>query len=491
MKQSPDSGNGFESLALLFVFFLFTMQISEQLNAQYSGFDLSRYKLPDIKVSRLDMMFDLGGNLNKSRIELWDGDSVRTRNNMFGTNINLNYNHFRNTQKYQGILDVRLLGDRTRYSQDTENSDSENAYNTFTLYATSSSRLYNASRMFIELGPSLTFTRLGEKQKQVQDPGLSYDISDNKHSLRLSLPVSAGIGRIEPVEDMRLAIYILEELNKAGRTGSLPSDEILIDLARKISEIKRKRFFDARLRKIEELVELDSFLLANNIISEMDITSFTILNDQWDYASGPSRYAGFSFDAGIDDELLLDRSTERLTSNGIESAPDKSNSDVFFIGGFSRVRYEKPHNLNWQSSANLKIRYGMEFHYLPDFQPENSEQLKYKVFNAAAAYALSYIPDSRSLYSLSLESSYRDSGSNQYFYLPTPGTYSVRDVNIYLKAGLRMYYYVSPQFRISLDSRAALYVINNSKTIENQPELTDLRRNSENYLTLTLNYSFF
>ncbi|HOW38980.1 MAG TPA: hypothetical protein PL123_00450 [Bacteroidales bacterium] len=491
MKQRLDSGNGCKSMTLLILFFLFSIQISEQLSAQYSGFDLSRYKLPDIKVSRLDMMFDLGGNMNKARIESWDGDSVRARNNMFGTNINLNYNHFRNTQKYQGILDVRLLGDKTRYSQDNENSNSENAYNTMSLNVTNNSRFYNASRKFIELGPSLTFTRLGEKQKQVQVPGISYDISDKKHSLRLSLPVSAGIGRIEPVEDMRLAIYILEELNKAGRTGSLPDDELLIDLARKISEIKRKRFFDARLRKIEELVELDSFLLASNIISEMDITSFTILNDQWDYASGPSRYAGFSFDAGIDDELFLDRSNELLTANGIESEPVKSNSTVFFIGGFSRIRYEKPHNLYWQSSANLKVRYGMEVHSLPDIQPGNGEQLKYKVFNAAASYAISYIPDSRSLYSLSMEGSYKDSGSNQYFYLPTPGTYSVSDGNIYVKAGLRMYYYVSPQFRISLDSRAALYVINSSKTLENQPELTELRRSSENNLTLTLNYSFF
>jgi len=476
---------------VLVVLILFVLNFSEYLNAQYSGSDLSLYKLPDIKLSRLDMMFDLGGNLNKSRIESSYSDSVKNRNNRFGGNINLNYNHFRNTQNYQGMIDVRLLGDLSRYSQDTEDYNSDNVYNTITLYVTNSSRIYNSGRKFIELGPSLTFTRNGEKRKQVQDPGISYDISGYEHSLRLSLPVSAGIGRIEPVEDMRLAIYILEELDKAGCIGSLPADEILIDLAHKISEIKRKRFFDARIRKIAELKEIDSFLLAHNIIPEMDINAFTVLNDQWDYASGPSRYAGFSFDAGIDDELLFDRSTERLTENGIESEPDKSNSNVFFLGGFSRIRYEKPVNLYWQSSANLKVRYGIELHSIPDFQPGNDEQLKYKVFNATAGYALSYIPDSRSLYSFSLEGSYRDSGSNQYLYSPAPGTYSIKSGNIYVKAGLRMYYYVSPQLRISLDSQAGLNVINSRKTLENQPGLTDLHRSSENYITLTLDYSFF
>ncbi len=491
MKQRLDSGNGLKSMTLLFVFFLFTIQISEQLNAQYSGFDLSRYKLPDIKLNRLDMMFDLGGNLNNGRIESSDSDSSKTRNNGFRGDLNLNYNHFRNTQKYQGILDVRLLGDRSRNSQDTENFNSDYTNNTINLNVTSSNRFYNTGRKFIELDPSLTFTRLGEKRKQLQDPGISYDISENEHSLRLSLPVSAGIGRIEPVEDMRLAIYIIEELDKAGCIGSLPADEILIDLAHKISEIKRKRFFDSRIRKVAELKEIDSFLLAHDIIPEMDINSFTILNDQWDYASGPSRYAGFSFDAGIDDELLIVGSTERHTENGIESEPDKSNSNVFFIGGFSRIRYEKPVNLYWQSSANLKARYGMEFHSIPDFQPGNGEQLKYKVFNATAGYALSYIPDSRSLYSFSLDGNYRNSGSDQYLDSPAPGTYSIRYCNFYVNAGIRMYYYVSPQLRISLASRAGLSVINSSKTLENQPELADLQRNSENYLSITLEYSFF
>lgn len=133
----------------------------------------------------------------------------------------------------------------------------------------------------------------------------------------------------------------------------------------------------------------------------------------------------------------------------------------------------------------------MEFHSIPDFQPGNGEQLKYKVFNATAGYALSYIPDSRSLYSFSLDGNYRNSGSDQYLDSPAPGTYSIRYCNFYVNAGIRMYYYVSPQLRISLASRAGLSVINSSKTLENQPELADLQRNSENYLSITLEYSFF
>jgi len=105
---------------------------------------------------------------------------------------------------------------------------------------------------------------------------------------RLSAPVSAGYGRIEPVEDLRLALYILEELQKAGKITDVPPEEVIIEMAREISKIKKKRFFDTRIRKIEELHVIDSFLVENNIISSNDINYFAVLNDQWDYAAGPA-----------------------------------------------------------------------------------------------------------------------------------------------------------------------------------------------------------
>ncbi len=38
------------------------MAFTTIINGQYSGFNLSQYKLPDIKISRLDFNFNLSNN---------------------------------------------------------------------------------------------------------------------------------------------------------------------------------------------------------------------------------------------------------------------------------------------------------------------------------------------------------------------------------------------------------------------------------------------
>jgi hypothetical protein len=126
----------------------------------------------------------------------------------------------------------------------------------------------------------------------------SNDNHGNQLITDLSVPISIGHGRIEPIEDLRLAIYILEELNKAGRIDKMPPENVVLEMAKEISKIKKKRFFDTRIKKISELQAVDSFLLANNIVVSHDINYFAVLNDQWDYASGPSRTSGFSVNTG-------------------------------------------------------------------------------------------------------------------------------------------------------------------------------------------------
>ena len=112
-------------------------------------------------------------------------------------------------------------------------------------------------------------------------------------------PVKFGNGRIEQVQDARQAVYIYKELSKADRMSPDKTDEQILEFAKLISQLKNKRFFDSRLRRIAEIESVDSFFTAKNYIKESDATYFTTLNDYWEYGNGPVRSSGTRFSVAL------------------------------------------------------------------------------------------------------------------------------------------------------------------------------------------------
>jgi hypothetical protein len=455
------------------------------MKAQYSGFDLSRYKLPDIKTSRLDAYLDYDNSLDQYHYMPSNSDSSESRRNSYAGNLNLNYYHFRYTEKYLGQFNAFASGQLNNYKSKNDNSNSSSYNNLLNFALSNINRFYKQNSNFLEVDAE--FSVLHNKD---HSESLSDENSIDQFTAFLSIPVSIGHGRIEPVQDLRLAIYILEELNKAGRIKSLPSDQVLLEMAKEISRIKRQRFFDTRIRKIKELQVVDSFLVANNIVSSNDITYFTILNDQWSYAYGPERTAGFAVNFGIDDNIEINRTNQDGNINGI---PYKNETDVnsYYLAGFSQVRYDKPINLYWQTSATLKLSYGFEL--TRDRKNQNISELNYRtdIFNTSVSYSIQFIPNSRTSAGLSLSGIYIDSKSDRKTGDPAPAGSRITEKNINCIAGFNVNYYFSPQFRINLNSDLR-YIGERNRNIGNtEPSLGYFRTSLQNYFALSLIYSFF
>lgn len=247
------------------------MIFPEVLTGQFSGFDLSKYKLPDIRNRRLDLYFNLDQNVSSDITQLTGIDTTKVRQNILLGSINLGYYHFRNTEKYKGDLNVS-----TYFSPQVGRSrrndllrESKNIRSNLVIQSTNC--FYNQNKYFIELDPYFSLNSVNNRYYRDLSTNSSSDEREAMHYTSLSIPVSVGHGRIEPVEDARLAIYILEELNKAGKISEIPGDVVVLEMAREISRIKRERFFDTRLRKIKELMVIDSFLVANKLISANDL----------------------------------------------------------------------------------------------------------------------------------------------------------------------------------------------------------------------------
>jgi hypothetical protein len=469
---------------------LVSLLICNIINGQYSEFDLSKYKLPDIKTSRFDLNTYLINNYDRSRHLMSDDTIKNSRNTTFGL-LDLSYYRFRNTRKYQGDLSIRAIfePDLDRSTQQDETTRDNSMTANFSVQ--SINRVYLNNKLFLEADPNFYFSSSKYKYHR-DDLPQNHEENTLRHSGRLSIPLSIGYGRIEPVEDARLAIYILEELSRAGRISEIPSEEVILEMAGEISKIKKERFFDTRLRKIAELHVIDSFLIANDLVSLNDITYFSILNDNWDYSGGPQRESGFLINTGLSNRISLSSYKSDIFYSFGDSTSFSRRNNNYLIGGFINMKYAKPLNLYWQVSAIFQTSYNLRFEREPGDSDVMQASSDARVFRTDLGGTIQYLPNSRSSFRLSVSVVYQNANSDLSLDISEPLIFSVSENSLSLYQAFDMYYYVSSRLRIELASYFTLINLRDIATYEStMPEEEASRNFNGSNLTFRLIYSFF
>ncbi len=327
--------------------------------SQLNKFDLSSYKLPDILTRKLDFQFDFNGS--QSRSNYWnDSTSSKKRNSILNGDFNLSYEQFRNSEKYQGSLktDFSLVAQNSwRYEEDTTIRNNIDP----TLNFQTINRFYKDNKHFYEL--SLIFNT-GRS---------SYTYTKGYHT-KVDANFLMGMGRIEPIEDARLAVYILQDLLENGKLLRTPNSDEVLRIAEKISELKKKRFFDHRNRKIYELRSMDSLFKGMGIIKDNDIGYFTVLNDNWSYSTGPARWSGSRLSAGI--KISEDITFYKYGMSEIENNFWKRYITTPTFGPMFQARWDKPINLHWQRKISLRsIVYLTSIQMITDALKEDGQAL--------------------------------------------------------------------------------------------------------------------
>ena len=296
----------FTRLFLLSLFF--TGLLTNSLQAQ-TDFNLSDYKNPDYHWRSLDFRFGLNGNNSFQKNAFQNNEVNKDYQNTFYGNLNTRYFSVRNSQTYQGSQTYWLnFAANSNYNKSVSDnsiaSESSQKYNTqhLALGANSLNRYYNEKKRFFEvdlnfrgeLGNSIRKIESGE---EIYPYNYKYHIND--YQVSASLPLLVGTGRIEEVQNARLAVYILDDLQKAGDLTRIPEKEDVLAFASFITETKNQRYFDSRIRKIADITAIDSFLIVKGLKGQSDASYYTLINDNWDYAAGPSRSSGRRFSIGL------------------------------------------------------------------------------------------------------------------------------------------------------------------------------------------------
>lgn len=436
----------------------FTGFICFNSHAQFDNYKLDQYVNPDYKRQSLDFEFNTVGNFSSEKNEVTDYDTDKYKSSLWSGDLSLMYKKDQNSLSKQSerLLNLSFNGNLSTQKNNDSLLTKDNRLDVLIGYA-DNSRYYFTNKKFIEFSPAVSGRIRSGKNKTLESK--TYD--SKSYGMTTSFRLGYGKGRIEHVEDARLAVYLLEDLQSKGVSVKNITPEMIDQLAQCMTAVKYKRHFDSRLQLIDEIATVDSFLLANDIVEKQHSSRyFTTLYDNWQYAGLITRLSGSRFSVGLTPDFYWQK-WEDEGSNAYHS---------FLKGGaYVNYTYEKPVNLYWQHSAFVEAEEAVGRNRGMD---EN-----YWSTSLRGSLALGYYPNSRTYMTLTLKENFEfvnDVGADR--------IYSATNL------GFDMYYYLSPQLRLSANAGVNYYYSKYSsddtdfKTTTNSPKFN---------FGATLTYSIF
>lgn len=383
----------------------------ETVKAQDTTFRLSDYKNPIYFYQMLDLNFGLNSGLILSNSRISDKSGMS--NLTLSSNAGATYILFINSPGTQTELRTSFFGaiGSSFYHYNFETLNSESNSNSFSHYENLSiegvKRFYNAKKIYFEVNGSISSNNSGSSDNmtyKAADTVISqYIFKDKLYNLNISGALLIGKGRIEQVQDARMALYLIEDLQKLNRQKQVASNEDVLALAAEITKLKYKRFFDGRLRQIAEITALDSFFQKNGLAGTTDATYFTSLTDNWNYSNNPVRNSGKRIFTGIEADYTYSYQSNSADNivpdeNPTSEVMKRRETGAFFVAG---AAYEKPTSLKWQNSANLKIGFGFRqttMHFDREeiyVDPHSMYRETFPSVKLSGDYGFGYYPTSR------------------------------------------------------------------------------------------------
>jgi hypothetical protein len=127
---------------------------------------------------------------------------------------------------------------------------------------------------------------------------VSGDGSDYHHYTGAVI-AGVGYGRMNPMNDVRRALYIVDELYEAGLLVQYPETKVLHALADLLYDLSYTRVYDSRIKRIEDLKRIDAFFVKHGLLVSENIDYFSLLNDMLFYSSPSGWSRGYELSLGL------------------------------------------------------------------------------------------------------------------------------------------------------------------------------------------------
>ena len=462
------------------IFCSFIALWANNVSAQEYKYDLNKYYTPDIVRNGLDLNFYSNGIFSDFR-----NDTTKS-NSLYG-NLESKFTQFKNTRKTESLLqlnlnisgqivntkDMGLVNEKTNNSNSVENFSVEYEKK---IYGTNNK--YLSFGLFSVLNPSSRFT-------SSEVSGSTTEFKNSNFRIGIEPFIGIGIGRIESVKDARQAVYILEDLTKRGVLTRILTDDEIFKFAQVISQVKNKRFLDYRLRKIDEISTVDSFLVKNNLLTKSDASYFTTLYDNWENSANFERSSGQSFEVKLSPNVNWSNlKNESKYPNLNNDSWSKENNKYYGAILSLKYIYANQINLNWEKAAFVSLsgstnreQYNRSSKMVQEFE----SKVNVKKIALDGGYGIGYYPSTRTSLTANLSQKFEAD-----FYDGVSTTDWSNSFNSATTLKFSAVYYVSPQLSLSgntsISNNYSNYKSSNSTGNNNQ-----LRGD----FSVALRYSFF
>lgn len=443
---------------------LFSLMLASLFSfSQVEDYDLSKYKLPDIKRHQLDFEFRSSGQNSSSKYFFENEnyrDTIKDFQNQFTGNYNLGYSFYQNTKKIQSSISADTYGNYSKTKQNRFNYYSQDNYSFNNNVALNYDLKYffTPTNWFVTTAPNFALSYSNYKERES-------DLEYKSLYTSAKVKIGGGKGRIEQVQDFRHAILLIEEFDKRGVSKRNVTEEEMIELSTLISQLKNKRFFDYRKQKEAELVALDSFFVEKGIVDEKSIQYYTGLEDIWTYGGLQVRESG--------KQVLFSITPGYVFSKNLKLEDNNINEDILMHYNLSFVS-KNPISVKWQGNYSA----GLYHEYLKRLQQQNVN-IGEKSYDSQAFVngEIGYYPNTRTNFSLSSKIALSNRGNEKIFDKERYGAQ--------LKISTSGYYYISEKLRAGYSVH---YDTSKFGIFNNELENTYF---NTLYYTLNLNYAIF
>jgi hypothetical protein len=445
---------------------------STQLNAQIKDFDLSGYKNNDYQRSSLDFKFDF----DQSQRQFSSENNLRPyTNNWFKANgfANINYN-------YIDFLREKVVLYNAGLNMSGDINTKHEKYDTIvwsSSFASQQTKLWGDYTFQKFYGRSMknSWKLGGEIQTYVLYQQQDFINNQQEHSydhkftpLSIALSIGHSHGRIEEVSVAVKAVYMLDDLSNQGLLARTATESDVTSLADLIRTLEEHRYFDYRIYRKLIMEELVGFFINNSLVPEQSLNLYNVIADYQFYAGINLRSSGRKLSYSVTPSYEIGI----WNHSGNKTNPHHYESLLLDI----EYRDTKPISLKWHRTYYAGANNKSEWNQNKIGESIISNEHLHAFISAYAGFSFAYLPSTRSYYSASITSSWRQRNMNV-----------SQQNNLDYSLRLSGYYYINERVRLNGD----FYVFTSNQNLSYELNGYLKSDSFEQSFKLSLNYFIF
>ncbi len=409
-------------------------------SSKFNQVDLNNYKLTEFRYNQLNTNANLNSQNTQSKSSYQNNPDSENDRTYFSTNGSLNFYSRKETRRYQGYQSASAgfsssLEKSEYHFTDTTKQDEQ--YNNVRINLNTTNYFYFNNNLFFKISD---YQYLSRNSGFVSEKNTNTNTNEKEESDNISvdneLSLGFGIGRIENVSDARLALYILDDLNKFNRLSKIPTQEEVFEFADFLTKEFNKRIIDDRIKQIEQSMAIDSFLISKGWVSKNDGLFFGLVKDNCMnsrlYVWNTGQMLEFQFTPGV----YYYKSTRKNYEDDVQIDKSWFENINRFLDFNLNYKYSKVLSLKWLHNYSIQGGFALRRNeYSPDYYVDINEKSVY----LHPSYSIAFMPNTRTQIITNIGLI-----GEKYFVKESTDYYKVNS-----DFDLQCTYYISPKLRLS------------------------------------------